>query len=151
MKEIKTILVTTDFSETATRAAGPAQMLARKLGARVLLAHVSEPFTPFIEGRYAITDFEALNREVHARARQELDRLAKEHFEPDINVEVASLVGVPHVEIVRLVEERGVDMIVMGMHGRGFVSHALLGSTTERVLRRAPCPVLVIPDPVTRR
>ena len=55
--------------------------------------------------------------------------------------------GSPHIEIVRLAEERGADLIVMATHGRGFISHAILGSTTERVVRRAPCPVLVIRRP----
>ena len=46
--------------------------------------------------------------------------------------------GVPHAEIVRLATERNVDVIVMATHGRGFISHAMMGSTTERVLRRPP-------------
>jgi nucleotide-binding universal stress UspA family protein len=52
--------------------------------------------------------------------------------------------GVPHLEIVRAAEERHADLVVMATHGRGFFSHAFLGSTTERVIRRAPCPVLVV-------
>ena len=62
----------------------------------------------------------------------------------DVEVTVAD--GIAHLEIVRIAEERQVDMIVMATHGRGFISHALMGSTTERVLRRAPCPVLVVRD-----
>jgi nucleotide-binding universal stress UspA family protein len=48
------------------------------------------------------------------------------------------------MEIVRLAEERQADLVVMATHGRGFISHAILGSTAERVLRRAPCPVLIV-------
>lgn len=58
--------------------------------------------------------------------------------------------GIPHVEIAHLADECGADVIVMATHGRGFISHALLGSTTERVLRQAPCPVLVVRDPGAR-
>jgi nucleotide-binding universal stress UspA family protein len=50
------------------------------------------------------------------------------------------------LEIVRLAKERGADLIVMATHGHGFFTHAFLGSTTDRVLRRASCPVLVVRD-----
>ena len=62
------------------------------------------------------------------------------------SVDRTVVVGTPHVEIVRLAEERNVDLVVMATHGRGFISHAILGSTTERVLRRAPCPILIVRD-----
>ena len=52
--------------------------------------------------------------------------------------------GTPHTEIVGLAEELRVDLIVMATHGRGFISQAILGSTTDRVLRHAPCPVLIV-------
>jgi nucleotide-binding universal stress UspA family protein len=120
-------------------------MLARKLGAELIVAHVSEPFVPFV-GDSLVFDIEAVNQEIHAHARRELERFCAGHFEPDVKVELLSAVGTPHVEIVKLANERGVDLIVMAPHGRGFISHAFLGSTTERVLRRAPCPVLVVRD-----
>ena len=67
-------------------------------------------------------------------------------------------IGGPYVEIVRYAQERDIDLIVMGTHGRGFVAHMLMGSVAEKVVRKAPCPVLtvrhpehefVIPDPPT--
>jgi nucleotide-binding universal stress UspA family protein len=78
-------------------------------------------------------------------AKRQLAEFVETHLggADDVDLEVA--LGVPHVEIVRLATERDVDMIVMATHGRGFISHAMMGSTTERVLRRAPCPVLVVP------
>ena len=60
-------------------------------------------------------------------------------------MEVVILQGTVHEEVIRLARERKVDLIVVGMHGHGFLSHALAGSTAERVLHRAPCPVLVVP------
>jgi len=56
----------------------------------------------------------------------------------------ASGLGGPYVEIVRYAKERDIDLIVMGTHGRGFVAHMLMGSVTEKVVRRAPCPVLTV-------
>ena len=81
-------------------------------------------------------------------AGERLAALLGELTERDAGVDVEPVVamGTPHVEIVRIAEERDVDLIVMATHGRGFISHAILGSTAERVLRRAPCPLLVIRD-----
>ena len=74
-------------------------------------------------------------------ARKQLAELAPQ-LGSDVTVAVTA--GVPHIEIVRLAEQRQADIVVMATHGRGFVSHAILGSTTERVVRRAPCPVLSV-------
>jgi nucleotide-binding universal stress UspA family protein len=64
----------------------------------------------------------------------------------DQDVEPVALVGDAHVEIVRLAVDYRADLIVMATHGRGFVAHAVMGSTTERVLRTSPCPVLAVRD-----
>ena len=55
-------------------------------------------------------------------------------------------VGVPFVEIVRAARESGTDLIVMGSHGRTGLEHLLIGSVAERVVRKAPCSVLVVRD-----
>ncbi len=54
--------------------------------------------------------------------------------------------GTPFVEIVRYAKDNNVDVIVMGTHGRGAIVHMLLGSVAEKVVRKAPCPVLVVRD-----
>ena len=146
MSEFKTILVTTDFSETSCKAIAPALLLARKLGAKIIVAHVSEPFMPFVGEHYVPVDLEAMNKSIQARAREDLEQFVAKHFGTDVVVEPATAIGVPHAEIVKLAQDHHADLVVMAMHGRGFVAHALLGSNTERVLRRAPCPVLVIPE-----
>ena len=69
-----------------------------------------------------------------------------EHFLKHVEAEPLVAFGIPHKEIVDLAGKRSVDLIVMATHGRGFITHALFGSTTERVLRRAPCPVLTVRD-----
>jgi nucleotide-binding universal stress UspA family protein len=146
MKQIKTILLTTDFSETASKAVEPSRMLARKFGAKIIVAHVGALLIPDVSAQSFAVDFARIQEETNAVARRELEQFAAKHFGPDVEVELASLLGIPHVEIVKLARERAVDLIVMATHGRGFISHAFLGSTTERVLRRAPCAVLAIRD-----
>ena len=60
---------------------------------------------------------------------------------------VTTLVGSPAGEILRYATEQEVDLIVIGTHGRGAIGHMLLGSVTERVVRKAPCPVLTVRHP----
>ena len=54
-------------------------------------------------------------------------------------------------EIVRFAKEKDIDLIIMGTHGRGWLAHVLLGSVTEKVVRKAPCPVLTIKNPVATK
>jgi nucleotide-binding universal stress UspA family protein len=146
MLDIKTILLTTDFSETSKCAIEPARTLARKFGAKIILVHVGDLFV-LPRPDYYTVDLEVVRKEANAQARQQLERFAAEHFGSEPHVELASPEGVPHLEIIRLAEERRADMIVMATHGRSFLWHVALGSTTERVLRNAPCPVLAVRDP----
>lgn len=149
MTQFRTILLTTDFSKTSLGAVEPARLLARTFGARVIVAHVGATLVPDFQVQSYAVDLEEIQKAANAAARRELERFAAAHF-PGEEVELALPIGIPHVEIVRLAEERGADLIVMGTHGRGFISHAILGSTTERVLRHAPCPVLAIRNPDAR-
>jgi nucleotide-binding universal stress UspA family protein len=147
MEQIRTILLTTDFSDTSKRAFGPAATLARKFGAEILLVYVEEDRLPPLVVEYmAVGVDEILGQQVD-RAKQRLGETVAELAAQVERVEPLVAMGTPHVEIVRLAEERDVDLIVIATHGRGFISHAILGSTAERVLRRAPCPVLIVRDP----
>lgn len=146
MFDIKTILLTTDFSDTSTRAVGPAIALARRFGAHLVLTFVEEDRLPPLVVEYMAVGVEDVLSQQVDRARTRLEEFAADHLSGIEDLELAIGVGTPHVEIVRLAEEKNVDLIVMATHGRGFISHAILGSTAERVLRRAPCPVLVSRD-----
>lgn len=144
MIDIKTILLTTDFSETSLTAFGAARDLASKFGAKIVLAYTEADRVPpmVIEG--TSFGFEDILEHQRVRAAERLKQFATEHLGTDVTVETTVAVGTPHVEIVHMAERYGADLIVMATHGRGFISHAILGSTTERVLRRAPCPVFVV-------
>ena len=141
MIRVKTILVATDFSETSYQAFDHARELAEKFGATLILVHVEENRLPPLILEYTDVDLAEILEHQKDRARQQLAEVAPRLGE-DVQIEVA--VGTPHTEIVRLAAEREVDLIVIATHGRGVVSHAILGSTAERVLRHAPCPVLIV-------
>ena len=83
-------------------------------------------------------------------ARELLGKILTEQEDKELRAEYvlrASGLGGPYVEIVRYAQERTIDLIVMGTHGRGFVAHMLMGSVAEKVVRKAPCPVLTVRHP----
>ena len=143
--DIGTILVTTDMSETSKKAFGPAAELAKKFDARLAVVYVEEDKLPPLVVEYTAVGLDEILREQTLRDRKRLGELVQEQW-GDLEVSKTVAVGTPHVEILRVAEECGADLIVMATHGRGFISHAILGSTTERVLRRSPCPVFVVRD-----
>ena len=138
------ILIPLDGSELAEKALDAALPLAKTYGAPMVLVGVldltagmydvySEAFSP-VDLKAQLESFleTALKR---AKARLEQEGLA---------VSSHVKVGVPHEEITALAEAENADLIVMTTHGRKGLTHLLLGSVTERVIRTAPCPVLVV-------
>ena len=149
MTDIKTILVTTDFSDTSEQAFEPALTLSDKFGARIILTHVEADLDVLVVPEHMAVNLDLDSIRVHQmeKTKTMLAEQVDRWFAGKAEVVTEALRGTPHVEIVRLAKERGADLIVMATHGRGFISHAILGSTTERVVRRAPCAVLVIRPP----
>ena len=149
MTDIKTILVTTDFSDTSKQAFEPALALANKFGARIIVTYVENDLDAFVISEHIAVNLDLESIRVHQleRSKTMLAELVDQQFAGKTEVVTEVLRGNPHVEIVGLAKKRAADLIVMATHGRGFISHAILGSTTERVVRRAPCPVLVIRHP----
>lgn len=149
MSDFQTILLTTDFSDTSMLALPPTRTLAQRFGARIVLVYVEEDRLPPLVVEYMAVGVEEIMTHQVEQSQKRLDEFAAEHL---AGLEVAERivgVGTPHVEIVRIAEEHDVDLIAMATHGRGVISHALLCSTAERVLRRAPCPVLIVPQSET--
>jgi nucleotide-binding universal stress UspA family protein len=136
----KTILCPTDFSPLSIEALDQAASLARKFGGRLIIVHVEKP-PPFYDD---LPDIEE-----QLRYRDEL--LACLHDvavpEREIPFEHKLLVGDPAAAILRAAKDDNVDLIVMGTHGRGGFSRALLGSVADAVVRQAPCPVLLVKQP----
>jgi nucleotide-binding universal stress UspA family protein len=145
MDAIRSILLTTDFSDTSARAFASAKSLAGKFGARIIVAHVEDDRVSPLLVEYMPLGLVTVRRRQVEDAKRQLAEVVAQHLGRIDDVELEVSLGVPHGEIVRLAAERDVDLIVMATHGRGFISHAIMGSTTERVLRRSPCPVLVVP------
>ncbi len=142
------ILVPTDFSELSDAAAAYAAKLAIVLQASL---HVQHVVVDPLAGGWAVdtAQLPGLLERTAAEAREKLDRKLKTILTDEeraaLNV-VASSVGIgqPADEIVEYADNHSIDLIVMGTHGRGGVERMWLGSVTEKVLRKAHCPVLAL-------
>lgn len=141
---MKTIVVTTDLSDFSKKAFPFARDLAEKYGARIVVSYVEEHRVPPLTIEYPGIGFDDTMRQQRERATDLLKRLVDEQLGQELDTEIRVIDGLAHVGIIQLARELEADLIVMTTHGRGFFSHAILGSTTERVVRRAPCPVLVV-------
>lgn len=135
------ILVPIDFSECSKKAFGYAVSLARQFRGELLLLHVVEPYAPYPE----MTAWDAASLEAASRefGEEELQML-RQSIQREIPCTTILKIGKAYREIVDAAKENGVDLIIMSTHGYTGVSRALLGSTTEQVVRRAGCPVLVV-------
>lgn len=139
----KTILVPTDLSRPSMDAIRHAARLVDQVGARVILTYVMEDKLPPMILAHTSETEEQLQDRHRETARKALTDVAEDLL-PGREVDCVVRQGVDHEEIVALAREIDASLIVMGMHGHGFLVHALAGSTTERVLHHAPCPVLVV-------
>jgi universal stress protein A len=139
-------LVPLDFSEYANQALDYAINLASKLGARLTLLHVvqSLPMGGVDMGlTLPYTYIQDLEAEIMESMNDHLRRVTAAGLEG----EVAVVHGVPFHEIIEMAKTKQVDLIIMGTHGRTGLQHVLLGSVAEKVVRLAPCPVLVARQP----
>jgi nucleotide-binding universal stress UspA family protein len=140
---MKKILVPTDFSENATHAYPYAQELARAFDAEVLVAYVSDlAAIPVGLGQFPVT-WESLELDIKDFAKQQFELLRKS-FDSSIKLETIQLEGTPFVELLHLAKDKKVDVIVIATHGHTGIKHLLLGSTAEKIVRKAPCPVLTV-------
>jgi len=131
------ILVPMDFSADAEQALDAAVELAKQFQARLTLMHVIQlPITTEVDlsGYYA---------DLEDGARQEMEAYQKRVAATGLAVDVFLDSGAPFRQIVDAAKTRQVDLIVMGTHGRTGMQHLLIGSVAERVVRLAPCPVMV--------
>jgi len=143
MVEFKKILFPTDFSPFAEKASEYAVSLAKKYGSKLYVLHVIEQFTYIID---IGIDFRT-QTSLEATARKLLDDTVASLSKHGVDIEGVLRSGNPFAEIVHFASRENIDLIVMATHGRTGLEHMLMGSVTEKVIRKAPCPVLTIRRP----
>ncbi len=148
MKLIKNILVPIDFSDYSKNALRYAVQFAKNFQAKMYLIYVVEPMiypADFSMGQVAIPSMDA---DLHNRAEEELKNLANNFVDSSQELETLIKTGKPFVEINETAKEIDADLIIMATHGHTGVEHLLFGSTAEKVVRKAPCPVLTLREPI---
>lgn len=144
MKDFKTIVFATDFSESSDYAFEYAKSLNQKFGSKIVVVHViNEPVD--LRGFYVPhISFDKLEEEIEAGANKMMEKFCRTHLKELAPYETFVIPGIPHDEIIKKAEEVHADMIVLGTHGRTGLDHVLFGSTAEKVVRKSTIPVLTI-------
>jgi len=151
MINLETILVPTDFSEFSKYALQYAIAFAQTFKARIIMIHITPEREMDVIRQASVhmqgENFEELVKQRKAEDRKQLDEFIPPELKKGITVETIHRVGIPFMEIIKAAREKAVDLIVIATHGKSGLSHILFGSVAEKVVRKAPCPVLSIRHP----
>ena len=144
MKEFKTILFATDFSESSDYAFQYALSMAESFDARLVILHIiNEPVD--LRGFYVPhISFDKLEEEIEQGAQKLMEQFERKYLGEFSNFASIVSPGIPYDEIIKRAESENADLIVMGTHGRTGLDHVLFGSTAEKVVRKSPVPVMTI-------
>jgi len=144
MKKIKNILVPTDFSETFNHTLNYAVEIAKSMDATLHIIHVIEPIvfsSDIVMTKYGLDE---LRNELEIYAKKDLEKITALLNEKEVPFITEVLNGKANEEILNYADRNHIDMICIATHGQGHFENFLFGSTTEKVLRKANCPVLAV-------
>jgi nucleotide-binding universal stress UspA family protein len=143
---LRHILCPFDFSEVSTHALAQSGVLARATGARLTVLHVFLSVMPTI-GLNALDTATAqvIEPDDLQELREKVTAVCRSAIDAGVSVSIVIVGGAPAPTILEHAASNGVDLIVMGTHGASGFQHLILGSVTEKVLRKATCPVLTVP------
>jgi len=148
MIALKDILVATDFGEPADAALSYGRELARTYGATLHVLHIVDDVYLRLGGDDYVAVLPELQRDAELAAQAHLNALLVDNDPQPMPVKkVTATSAAPATAIVDYAKSNGIDLIVVGTHGRRAVAHLLMGSVAERVVRTAPCPVLTVRHP----
>ncbi len=139
---LQRVLMPLDFSGPSREALAYARRLAAHFHAALLVVHVSE--SPFVDPNLAEFDTQTFEENARQSARAQLEKVVAELRADGLEASARLLAGVPWHEVAECARREAADLIVAGTRGYTGLKHILLGSTAERIVRHAPCPVLVV-------
>ncbi|RLA10821.1 MAG: universal stress protein [Gammaproteobacteria bacterium] len=137
----KHVLAPLDFSDPSMKSLDAAVELAKSYEGKVLIAYVAEPapFSPEL-----VVSADGYEKKVTEKAQKRLEEICQKHIADGVETSYQICFGNPYDEIIGLANSKQVDLIVMATHGHSGLRHLLIGSTTEKVVRAATCPVLTM-------
>ncbi len=151
MIKIKRILFPTDFSDFSKHALKYAKAFAREFEAKLYVLHVMEYsidpslfYMKYFPMELPLTDY---YKKADDETKKELEALVSDEERKAYKIETVVVQGSPFQEIIQFAESAQIDLITIATHGRTGISHTFFGSTAEKVVRKAPCPVLSIRHP----
>ena len=144
---VQKVLFPTDFTGASIHAAAYALSLAESYKAKLFVVHVVETAHEARGFYLPHLPFDKMDEEMIESANGMLKRFANMRFKGYNNIELRVLEGEPYKEILKVISGNDIDMVVMGTFGKARLDRVIFGSTTERVMRKAACPVLVVPPP----
>lgn len=148
MITINKVLVATDFSEPSESALRYGREFARTFGAALHVLHVVENPMTWAGPEAVNVDFVRLRAELEAGAQNTLNRIVNSEDRDQLKAVTAVRTGsATAAEIAAYARDNGIDLILVGTHGRGMMGHVFLGNVAEKVVRIAPCPVLTVRHP----
>ncbi len=142
--KVEKILFPTDFSEGSFHALPFAVDLSKHYNSKLYILHVIYDVAKATNSHIPHVSSDELYKEMSAWAQGEIESCCIEEIRGLPNVEKVVLKGIPYEEVIKFAEKQKIDMIVMGTYGRKGLERFLFGSTAERVVRRAPCPVMTV-------
>ncbi len=150
MKTIRTILFPTDFSQSSMYAWRHALLHAKNHKAKLILLHVVHRMPKDYQFLVVAMTPAQIYEAMKETAEEKMTRMVKAAARAGITCAMQIRDGAPFVQIIRCARKVKADMIVMGSHGRTGLAQVLLGSVAEKVVRKAPCSVLVVKHPAQK-
>ncbi len=148
MEMIKKILVPIDFSNYSKKALHYTVSFAQQFNSEIDLVYVIEPIIYPADLSMGQLVIPQTNLDFQEKAEEELKELAQSEIGDLLNYNIFVRTGKPFMEIIEAAKEIDADLIIIATHGHTGVEHLLFGSTSEKVVRKAPCPVLTLREPI---
>lgn len=142
--EIKNILYPTDLSEGSANAIPYVVDLTKHYGARLYVIHVIYDIARATGWHVPHMNLNELYTDIETGVKKELERCCVEEMRGYKDIEYMIVKGLPHEEILKFADENNIDMIIIGTHSRKGLDRIIFGSTAEKVVRNARCPVLTV-------
>jgi nucleotide-binding universal stress UspA family protein len=148
--KIERVLFPTDFSEGSFHALPYAVDITRNNNAKLYILHIIYDIAKATDSHIPHISADELYSELNEWAIKEIDTCCIEEIRTLPDVEKKVVKGIPYEEIIKFASENEIDIIVMGTYGRAGFERFIFGSTADKVVRRAPCPVLTVRVPEHR-